>query len=207
MDVKELDKLNIPIIYMADNLEVTPLGRAEWIRLFGILFGQKNRADSIFAEVEKKYLLLKEEAANYPTRPRVLVENMYQGVWYLPGGNSYQAQMITDAGGEYIWKDNKSNGSLALAFEDVIQKAYNADIWLLRLFGVDLTKEKLLGMDSRYSYFKTIEKDGVYYANTRTTPLFEEFPYHPERLLQDYILIFHPESKGKTRYFQKMKKS
>lgn len=206
MDVKGIDKSGIPLIRMSDNLEADPLGRAEWIRFIGMLIGQEQKADSIFASVKKKYTRLKEQAKQYSSRPKVLTENMYQGVWYVPGGGSYQARIIEDAGGKYPWSTDKSTGSLSLSFEEVLHKGNDADIWLLKLYGKTLTREELIGMDSRYAYFKAVDRGGVYYADTQSTPLFEEFPYHPERLLQDYILIFHPETEGQLRYFMPMGK-
>lgn len=205
MDVKNIDKCGVPVIRMTDNFETDPLARAEWIRLFGILTDTEAKADSIFKEVEKSYTELKQAASAYKSKPSVLVENMYQGVWYLPGGASYQAKIIEDAGGKYIWADDKSAGSLNLSYEEVLAKAHNADIWLLKLFGTDLDKKTLLGMDNRYANFRAVEHGGVYYSDTKKTQLFEEFPYHPELLLNDYILVFHPEAEGKMRYFNKMK--
>lgn len=204
MDVKNIDKSGVPIIRMSDNFETDPLARAEWMKLFGVLTGKEDKADSIFDNVEKEYSMLKEQAKKYTSKPSVLVENMYQGVWYLPGGASYQARIIEDAGGRYLWGDDKSAGSLNLSFEEVLAKAHDADIWLLKLFGTGLDKKTLLGMDRRYGGFKAVDKGGVYYSDTQKTRLFEEFPYHPERLLRDYMLVFHPEAEGKIRYFKKM---
>lgn len=204
MDVKGIDKAGIPLINMADNLEMTPLGRAEWIRFLGLLTGKREKADSIFAAVEADYSKLRDEASRYKRKPTVLTENMYQGVWYVPGGKSYQARLIADAGGNYVFASDASIGSLSLGFEQVLEKGGEADIWLLKLYGQQLDKEALLAMDSRYRFFKAIDKGGVFFADTKEKPLFEEFPFHPERLLSDYIAIFHPESKLQTRYFQQM---
>lgn len=204
MDVKGLDRTGVPVIQMEDNLESTPLGRAEWIRFVGALVGERERADSIFAEVEKEYSALSRQGSKYKDRPKVLAENMYQGVWYVPGGASYQARMFKDAGAVYPWESDSSTGSLSLSFEEVLVKAKDADFWLLKLYGTKLDRKALEAMDSRYVYFKATADGGVYYCDTATTPLFEEFPFHPERLLRDYIAIFHPESKYQLRYFRKM---
>ncbi len=206
MDVKGIDKSGVPLIGMTDNLERDPVARAEWIRFIGMLTGAEEKADSIFRSVKKSYTRLKDMASSFPRRPKILTENMYQGVWYVPGGESYQARIISDAGGEYLWKDDKSTGSIGLSFEEVISKGKAADIWLLKLYGVTLDKNTLLSMDSRYRFFDTVDKGGVFYSDTSVSPLFEEFPYHPDRLLRDYILIFHPEAKnlGSMRYFKPM---
>lgn len=208
MDSKTIDNLGIPILRCVDNMETTPLGRAEWIKFLGALTGKYAEADSIFSNVEQKYNSLSAltKSTNKPN-PKVMVENMYQGVWYVSGGDSYQAKMIKDAGGDYVWKDDNSNGSLFLSFEQVYDKAHDADIWLLKVFGYELTKSKLEEMDKRNLKFRPVDLNGVFYANTAEVNLFEEFPFHPELMLSDYIHIFHPEliPNYTPRYFKQMK--
>lgn len=206
MNTKTIDNLGIPILRFTDNFEQTPLGRAEWIKFIGELTCERQKADSIFSEVERRYNELVNIVSQVKNRPTVLVDNMYQGVWYVSGGNSYNATMIKDAGGDYLWKNDTSIGSLSLSFEQVYDKAWNADIWMLKLFGEELTKEHLISMDERNELFSAVKNSGVYYSNTAEVNLFEEFPFHPELLLKDYIKIFHPQLMPdfQMRYFKKM---
>lgn len=206
MNTKTIDNLGIPILRFTDNFEQTPLGRAEWIKFIGELTSERQKADSIFSEVERSYNELVNIVSQVKNRPTVLVDNMYQGVWYVSGGNSYNATMIKDAGGDYLWKDDTSIGSLSLSFEQVYDKAWNADIWMLKLFGEELTKERLIAIDERNELFGAVKNGGVYYSNTAEVNLFEEFPFHPELLLKDYIKIFHPQLMPdfQMRYFKKM---
>ena len=207
MNLNSVKNLNIPLLQMVDNMETTPLGRAEWIKFLGELTGNRAKADSIFEAVENEYTIIKEKAQAAQSRnPKVLVENMYQGVWYVSGGASYQATMIKDAGGDYAWADDKSTGSLFLSFEQVFDKAHDADVWLLKVFGQELSKEAMQAMDSRNMLFDAVNNAGVYYSNTAESDLFEEFPFHPELMLKDYIEIFHPEvfDDFTPRYFKQM---
>lgn len=206
MDVSVLKKVGIPIVYMADNLERTPLGRAEWIRFIALLAGKPEVGDSIFHQVESEYLQLKKLASGSAQRPKILVENMYQGVWYVPGGKSYAAELINDAGGDYPWKENADNASLSLSFEEVLGKAADADVWLLKLFGEDLTADGLKAKDERNMLFAPVKKHNVWYSNTANSRLYDEFPYHPDLLLKDYIGIFHPTllPEFTPRYFRRM---
>lgn len=198
-------------IKMADTLEDTPLGRAEWIRFLGMLTGTETEADSIFSKVEKQYTALAEQGRNAPVKPKVMVENMYQGVWSVPGGASYAACMLADAGADYPWSDVKKNGSLPLSYEEVYARCADADFWFLKVYDTELTRQKLTEMDKRYEAFECVSapkgNGGVYYSNTKTSYLFEEFPFHPELMLADYLGILHPELPGaaKTlRYFKRM---
>lgn len=198
-------------IKMADTLEDTPLGRAEWIRFLGMLTGTEAQADSIFSQVETRYTALAKQGRQAAAKPKVMVENMYQGVWSVPGGDSYAACMLADAGVDYPWADVKKNGSLPLSYEEVYARCADADFWLLKVYGTELTRQKLAEMDKRYEAFDCVSapkgRGGVYYANTETSYLFEEFPFHPELMLADYLGIFHPDLPGAARtlrYFKRI---
>ncbi|MDE6126317.1 MAG: ABC transporter substrate-binding protein, partial [Muribaculaceae bacterium] len=134
-----IDNSGIPVIEMADYMETTPLGRAEWIRLIGRLYGCPAEADSLFAAVECRYDSLAAKASKLEKRPKVLTEMLTSGYWFVPGGNSYMARLITDAGGDYPWAADRSTGSLQLDFSAVYARAADADIWLIRTYGSDLT--------------------------------------------------------------------
>lgn len=205
MDIRGIEKLNVPIITMAENLEETPLGRAEWIKFWGLLSGKKQEADSIFNQVVADYKRLEKESGDLfmnRKRPKVMTETMYQGIWYVPAGKSYQANLLHDAGGDYIWKNRGNNGSLNLTFEEVLSSAADADIWLIRLYGQKLNKDELLKQDKRYSYFKPFKDGNVYYSDTSSSGLFETTSYHPERLLKDYVAIF--SGSEDLKYFKRI---
>ena len=184
--------LGIPIIEMADYMERTPLARAEWIKFLGILYGNKTAADSIFNATVKSYTTLKAKAPK--NGPKVLTEMLTSGVWYVPGGKSYMAQMLQDAGANYPWSDDTSAGSLQLDFATVYDKAHDADFWFVKSFGDDTTLESLGEAYSLNKKFKAYSSGGVYSVNTSNTDFFESYPYHPDTLLRDYIIIFAPDS-------------
>ena len=205
MTVPDFSSSGIVYLKLADNLETSPLGRAEWIKFIGLLTGEELKADSIFRTVEKNYLTLKQKAYNAKSRPKVITDNIYQGIWYVPGGRSYQARMIEDAGGIYPWNDNKDTGSLSLAFEEVYAKASDADIWLYKGFGIEPTCDAVVSTDPRHGKINALYNGGLWICDTSSSSLFEDFPFHPDLLLEEYLTIFHPElNKGKsTRYFTK----
>ena len=192
---------------MADYMENTPLGRAEWIRFIGLLFDKEMQADSIFSEVEKKYLSLKDLAGSVSVRPTVISETMTSGVWYLPGGASYKAAMYADAAADYPWADDKSSGSLALDFPQVLDKAENADIWLVTSYGKELTARDFLDIYVHNDRFAAYKNKGVYFVNSAEAEMFEETPFHPDLLLKEYIKLFHPEllPDYELRYYKPLK--
>ena len=205
MSASGIERLGFPIIRMTDIGELSPLGRAEWIRFIGRLCGEGERADSVFREVKRRYASIASAtlSGRKGKRPKVMLETTYQGVWYMAGGASYQARFISDAGGEYIYADDTTPGSLSLTFEQVLEKGRDADVWIIKSFGADMDKRGLLASDSRYSAFRPLREGGVYVCDTSVKPLYLETPFHPDLLLADYAAIFRGADSG--RYFSRMK--
>lgn len=196
-----LANLGIPIIECADYMENTPVGRAEWIKLFGELYDKRAEADSIFNSVKDKYDSLRSVASMTKERPKVISETVMSGVWYVPGGSSYMAHFYVDAGAEYPWADNNSAGSLSLDFAQVYDKAGDADFWLIRST-TQMTRESFVKSNPLNGKFKACKDGNVYQCCTLETTLFQDFPFHPEILLEEYIKIFHPGMlPGDLKYF------
>lgn len=207
-DHSALTKMKIPVIEMADYMEQTPAGRAEWIKLVGRLYGHAAKADSIYDASMAEYARLSKLAATSERHPKVITEQLTSGTWYVPGGASYMARLLSDSGAEYPFADNTSAGSLALDFATVFDRAGDADFWILKSYGKTLTLADLKADHELNAHMKAWQTGGVYAANTAECAMYEEFPFHPERLLADYMLIFHPEladSLPAARYFHKVK--
>ena len=178
----------------ADYLETSPIARAEWLLLLGELTDKREKAREIFTEVIDTYsdLAFRAAGASSP-KPKVLTESEYSGVWYVPAGQSYMAKMLADAGADYPWADTDGSGSLALSLEKVAEKAIDADIWLLRTFGYTASPATLVAQNRRYGSFKALRENNIYGCDTQRKPIFNDIAFHPERVLADYVAIFHPE--------------
>jgi len=186
-----IERLGIPIIECADYMESSPLGRAEWVKFIGALYGKYDKADSIYNAVKVVYDSLKNVVANVSVRPTVISEMVTDGVWFMPGGGSYMARVFADAGADYVWADDNSTGSLQLDFATVYDRAHDADFWLIKTYGRDLTLAQLESDYALHARMEAFARGGVYSCNTATTSLFEDFPFHPEVLLREYVKIFH----------------
>ncbi len=188
-----VERLGIPIIECADYMEFSPLARAEWMRFYGRLFGVGERADSLFREVERRYLALREQTRRVEHRPTLIAEKPYSGVWYVPGGNSAMGILYQDAGADYLFKDRKKNGSLALSVETVFEVAQQADIWLIKYNQpTPLTLAQLKSDYPPFAHFRSFQTGRVYGCNQDNSRFYEETPYHPDRLLADLVRIIHP---------------
>ena len=187
-----LTNLGVPIIECADYMEHTPLGRAEWIKLFGELLGCREKADSIFQATAREYSALTALTATVEKRPKVISEMITSGVWFVPGGDSYMAHLFTDAGAFYPWSDDTNSGSLSLDFSQVLARAQDADFWLIKP-DRHLSYSDFEAINPLNVKFSAFSHRGVYQCVTSETSLFTDFPFHPQVLLRDFVAIFHPE--------------
>ena len=185
----------IPVV-CADYLENSPLARAEWINALALFFKAGHKADSVFEQIEKKYLQLKQLACHAAIKPSVFTEVKNGDVWFVPGAKSYVACLLQDAGSSYLFCNNNKTGSLSLPLEQVVHMAANADYWL-HLHDVR-SAEDLLKQDSRYGQFKAFKTRHLYNNNALSysggaNAYWEEGLNHPDELLADLIKIFHSE--------------
>lgn len=202
----KLDNLNIPIIEAADYMENSPLGRAEWIKFYGLLF-ETDTADSLFAAIEKEYLALKAQAAKLPKGLSVLTERKMGSVWYSPGGKSTMGILLKDANARYIFADDEHSGSLSLSPEQVIARGGEVDVWAFKYFGGQpLSRAALLQEYDGYKALRAFQTGNIYECNTDRIPYFETVSFHPEIQLREFILLSHPQAKGfgALRFYRKM---
>ena len=221
----KLDKLHIPIIEAADYMESSPLGRAEWMKFYGMLFGKdKNisttvagkaseatlpascelKADSLFAKIEKEYLKLKAEAGKLPKGLSILTERKTGNVWYVPGGQSTIGILLKDANARYIFSDDKHSGSLPMSPEQILAKGSQVDVWAFKYFGgAPLSQVQLLQEYDGYKALAAFSRGNIYQVDTSTVPYFELTSFHPELLLREFIILAHGSRFGKLKFYKK----
>lgn len=202
-----VEKLNVPIIECADYMETSSLGRAEWMRFYGLLFGKKTEADAMFAAVERNYKDLQELVKPISFAPSVMCDLKTSSTWYTPGGNSTIAKLYSDAGANYIFREDTHSGSLPYPFEVIFEKGQQTDFWLIRYNQpVDKTYGELEKEFAPYAGFRPFKERNIYGCNTNRVPFYEETPFHPDWLLKDLIKIFHPSllEGYELRYYNKL---
>lgn len=203
----KLEKLGIPLIACADYMEPSALGRAEWMKFYGLLFGQANAADSLFEVVDSNYQALKKLAHTSLHAPSVITERKTGSVWYCPGGKSSLGQLFADANMHYVYASDTHSGSLNLSPETVIDKAASADIWMFAYYGGEaLSHETLLSEYKGYAQLKAFKTGNIYECNSATSRYFEEISFRPDFLLQELVTIAHPDVSAQKalRYYKKM---
>lgn len=199
----ELKKLKVPKILMTDYLESTPLGRAEWLMFIGAIYGRFDEAKAIYKKVNEKYQRLRVCAAKCEGSPLIITEKPMSGVWYVPGGGSYMATLISDASATYPWYKTTESGSIPMDVASIINAGSEAEFWLIK-DAKDITKENLLADVPHARAFKAFP-DNVYVCNTIKRPYFNAVAFHPELILEDMVAIFHRgecETSGELRFFK-----
>lgn len=205
-----LQQNGLKILYNGDWTEQHPLGRAEWIQLFGVLFGLEEKADKVFKNIENDYLEAIELAKKATSKPTILSGAIYQDQWYLPQGKSWAAQFLDNAKGDYLWASSEGTGSLSLSFETVLEKAQNADFWIGP--GQFTSFEQLEKANPNYKHFNAVQNKNVYSFSSKKGKTggviyYELASNRPDLVLKDLIKILHPEllTDYELYFFEKLK--
>lgn len=208
-DVRIIDA-GIPVAYNIEWMESSLLGRAEWLKFVATFFNKDALADSIFRKIEHTYYSVTQLANNVTNRLTVLLGNDHKGTWYMPGGKSYVARLITDAGGDYYYRNESSKGSIPLSFEIVLDAMMDADIWIAPHAQ---SLQELQMMDQRYALFKAFKRGNVFSINGRVNEYggndyWETGVARPDIILKDLISMMHPElvPEHTLFYYKKLKK-
>lgn len=189
-------KVGVPVVLAADYMEETPLGRAEWMRFYGRLFGQGDTADSLFNDIVTQYEEIKKRNSEFKTRPTVLFDKIYSGVWSVPTAASSTGHFIVDAGGINPFGNISGAGSAQLSPEKVLSVARDADIWLIRYYDPPILSRQVLAKENAiYSRFKAFSPGGrIYGVNTLEKHVFEDASFHPHLILRELSSLLHPDS-------------
>ncbi len=191
-----LEKSGLKIMLNGDWNEETPLGKAEWIKFFGALYGKQEQANDLFSKIEKEYLETVEIAKKATSKPTVLAGDIFEGKWYLPSGTSWGSLILNDANANYLWNETSGTGSLSLSFETVFEKAKNADLWITS--GQFSTLVAMKTGNPHYEEFDAFKNKNVYSFCTKKGKTggilyYELAPNRPDIVLKDLVKILHPE--------------
>ena len=188
------EKLAIPIVEAADYMECHPLGRTEWVKFYGLLFGCRDVAEQQFTATCTRYNDMKKACEGITERPTVVLERKWGQTWAVPSAGSYVGCLHRDAGADYVFSDITGSASVHMSFEQVFDQGGEADFWLMKYssMGVlsydDLKKEYL-----PYSDFKAFKTQNIYGCNTLVSTYYDDITLHPDHILADLIHIYHPE--------------
>ena len=203
-----LENLGQIVIFNAEYLERTALGKAEWIKFMAAFFNLEELAIEKFNAIRDEYQSLGILASGRERKPKILCDLPWQGTWQIPGGATWMAAMIADAGGEYIWRHNSSRESIPISIEAIINQGGAAELWINA--GAARSLAEIRSVDERLSILKPFQTASVYSYNARVNAnggndFFESGVVYPNIILKDMIKIFHPDLLPEHKLFYYMK--
>lgn len=205
-----LTELGIPLVYVADYMESDPLGRAEWIKYYGLLLGREGTADSLFSSIENLYNALSSQADSLMMlkgAKSVLMDLPFQGSWYVPGEGTSNDWLIRAAGGENPMASMARGKIIPASNEQVIARGIDSDTWIIRLNDErDITMRNIVADYPFVSHFKAYADSNIWVCNTNKTDYYEEAPFHPERVLDDLVkILYYAGREDSLRYFHRIR--
>lgn len=181
----DLDTRGWPLIPIPEYLEPHPLGRTEWMVPLTWMAGDSASGQTNFNKVAKAYEDLMATAVSERPRKRILTGSVADGVWHAPGHDSFVAQWIRDAGGEYGLQATNDHENVALSLEEVLMHASAVDAWVVVTFDPDtFGVDDLLAQDPRHAALMDAAGE-VWACNTAKCDYFGEVVVHPEWVLAD----------------------
>ena len=200
----KMRELSIPYMYVGEYLEESPLGKAEWLIALSELTDSREKGIEVFREIPRRYQALKTLTESVEQRPTVMFNPPWNDSWVMPSTQSYMAQLVADAGADYIYKENVSNSSTPIGLETAYGLIREADVWLN--VGMATTLDELKIMNPKFKDAKAVREKTVYNNNLRLTPTggndyWESAVVRPDVVLRDLIHIFHPELVTDSLYY------
>ncbi len=195
------EQSGITVLPISEYAESHPLGRAEWIKVFGLLTGNYARADRLFNQIKTEYIALKKEAMLRSFSPLVFTGSFYKGHWSAPGGDSFVAQYIRDAGARYAFAEYPGSENVELDFERVLEKISSADFFgkvLHRKGGV--TRDDFLEENRRFELLNDFGDDQLFYCNSYTSDYFGRGLLEPHLIISDLYHIFHSTATASVEF-------
>lgn len=208
----KLAELDIPYAYIGEYLEESPLGKAEWMVAVAEMVGKREEAEKHYSAIPQRYNELKALASKIDTdsKPKVMINTPYGDSWVMAPNGSYVAQLIADAGGNYIYADNnKSTRSESIDIEEAYLMASKSDLWIN--LGLLNSLADLKSQFPKFADVPCVINGEVYNSNKKLNPsggndYWESGVVNPDIVLRDLITIFHPELvSGELIYYKKLK--
>ncbi|PIE86011.1 MAG: hypothetical protein CSA05_02855 [Bacteroidia bacterium] len=204
--VAKLGELNIPVIFNADYLENTPLGKTEWVKFVAALYDKIDFVSEKFSKIETEYWRECEKIKDTKNNPTVFCNLPWKETWYVPGGKSYFANLLKDAGAKYLWSENDSRSAIPLNIESIIESASESDFWINT--GMVNSKAEILSIDERLENFKAFRNNKIFNNNAKTNQFggndfWESGFLYPHLILKDLIQIFHSKTENRELVYYK----
>lgn len=188
--LNKLEKANMQTFKVYEWKETHPLGRAEWIKVYGVLFQKEKEANAIFEKVKTEYFKTADRLKSLEPSESTFAGTYFGDFFNVPAGNSYMAKLFEDANVNYKYADSEGTGSLNLSLEEAITANKNTEYWLN--VGV-ASKQELELQNQKFGHLDAVKNNKVYTYFNNTNCFWENSTINPHLVLKDLGKIFHPE--------------
>lgn len=209
--IEKLKQYGITVLSLPDFLEQEPLGKLEYIKIFGRLTGRECVADSIFNTRANIYNTLCEQVNSLEeTSPvPVIVNTPWKDIWYIPGKKSNFSHLIHDAGGYIVGaKDGEINAS-PYSVESAYMLCMESKYWLN--LGSISSVDELIAINPLFTSVPPIVNGKIFNNTLRSgsgggNDFYETGVVEPHLILEDLIRILHPGllPEGKLHYYKQL---
>lgn len=187
--LNKLEQANLKTFLIYEWKETHPLGRAEWIKVYGVLFQKQKEAKAIYDEIKSKYYSITDKLKLESKGASVFAGTYFGDVFNVPAGNSYMAQLFKDANIDYVYSRTNGTGSLSLSLEELITKNATTEYWLNPSVA---TKGELLEQSQKFEMLSAVKTGKIYSYFKNTNCFWENSAIEPHKVLEDFGKIFHP---------------
>ncbi len=205
----KLREMAIPYIYIGDYVEQSPLGKAEWMHVVAEMTDRHELCATRFDSLTARYETLRSSVAEeQDTKPvRVMFNTPYRDTWFMPSKESYMVRLVEDAGGEYVYPENRGSASVPVDIEQAYMLARGADVWL-NVEGCN-TLAELKAENPRFADMPAVKERRVWSCNRRQTPsggsdFWESGVVNPDRALMDMVAIIRGTEADTCHYYKRL---
>ncbi|MDR2801942.1 MAG: ABC transporter substrate-binding protein [Prevotellaceae bacterium] len=191
----KLNEMGIRVVYLADYLEETVLGKAEYMVAVAAFYQREDAAISHFSGIAESYEAIAGKVRTATAQPKVIMNAPWRDTWYMPGKDNYINRLVSDAGAQIIGLRSGRN-SAPLSLENAYTYAMQADYWLHP--NAFRTLHELEAADARFVHTPSFVTKKIYNNTRRITSgggsdFWESGVVQPDVVLKDLVRIFHPD--------------
>lgn len=189
-----IEMLGIPVFLERASYETHPLGRSEWIKLYGVLLDKEEEAEAFFAT--QANVLDQFEGLENTGKTVAFFYLTADGSVNVRASADYVPSMIEIAGGRYIFDDlsdpNSNRSTVSLTMEEFYNTAVNADFLIYNATIDDpiYTIDELLAKDALFADFKAVQSGDVWCTG--------KYLFQATDIIGDLIVDFNHMLTGQT---------
>lgn len=208
------------LMYWGSGDEESPTARAEWIEIIGLLTGTEDYAEAIDKNITSRYNEIKSRIPVNATKPVIFLGESFNFTdprnhtrvtgWRVPGGKSYHALIVKDAGGNYVFADNPNTTYIFLNYSRGLELLKKSDYWIQPNVCFKRVEE-FLGWNKDLGDCKVVQWSNILMANRRAdddlclkNDVYETGNLFPDLVLLDLGKLLYPHKVFewyKTQFF------